>query len=178
MTGLDITRSFLELARADAAARGIDVEYVEGDMRALPWTGRFDAIVSWFTSFGYHDDEESRRVLAECFRALRPGGTLLIELIHRDWLVRELLLESVTERDSDSMIDRHRFDVLTGRLHCERTVVRGGSARRFEYSVRLFSLTSLRDWLLSAGFAAVDAHGDGGGPLSLESGRLIVVARK
>ena len=33
VTGLDATPLFLELAREDAARRGVEVEYVEGDMR-------------------------------------------------------------------------------------------------------------------------------------------------
>ena len=33
VTGLDATPYFLELARKDAAERGVEVEYVEGDMR-------------------------------------------------------------------------------------------------------------------------------------------------
>src|SRR6266542_3005848 len=53
VTGLDATPFFLELARADAAERGVEVEYVEGDMRSIPWSGRFDRVLNWFTSFGY-----------------------------------------------------------------------------------------------------------------------------
>ena len=37
VTGLDSSPLFLERARADAAARGVAVEYVEGDMRTIPW---------------------------------------------------------------------------------------------------------------------------------------------
>ncbi len=37
VTGLDATPLFLDLARRDAAERGVEVEYVEGDMRSLPW---------------------------------------------------------------------------------------------------------------------------------------------
>jgi len=36
VTGLDATPLFLERARRDAAALGINVEYVEGDMRRSP----------------------------------------------------------------------------------------------------------------------------------------------
>lgn len=36
VTGLDTNTAFLDRARADAAAAGVDVEYVRGDMRALP----------------------------------------------------------------------------------------------------------------------------------------------
>ena len=41
----------------------------------------------------------------------------------------------------------------------------------------MFSYTELRDWLLDAGFVAVDGHGDGGMPLTAASRRMIVVAR-
>ncbi len=39
MTGLDLTPGFLELARERAAAAGVEVEYVEGDMRAAAVRG-------------------------------------------------------------------------------------------------------------------------------------------
>jgi len=55
VTGLDATPLFLDRAREDAARRGVDVDFVAGDMRALPWAWRFDAVVSWFTAFGYFD---------------------------------------------------------------------------------------------------------------------------
>ena len=47
-------------ARRDARDRGVAVSYVEGDMRALPWRGRFDRVISWFTAFGYFDDPANR----------------------------------------------------------------------------------------------------------------------
>ena len=79
VTGLDRTPLFLEVARRDAAARGVEVDYVEGDMRELAWEGGFDRVVSWFTSFGYFDDQANRGVLGGVHGALRPGGSLLIE---------------------------------------------------------------------------------------------------
>ena len=43
--GLDATASFLDLARLDAEERCVSVEYVQGDMRHIPWSSHFD--VSW-----------------------------------------------------------------------------------------------------------------------------------
>src|SRR5919106_2681642 len=79
VTGLDATPLFLERARADAEERGVEVEYLEGDMRELPWTERFDRVLNWFTAFGYFDDDENRHVLREVHRALKPGGLVAIE---------------------------------------------------------------------------------------------------
>src|SRR5829696_7674972 len=89
VTGLDATPMFLELARRDAAERGLAVEYVEGDMRQLPWTGHFDRVVNWFTAFGYFDDAGNRQVLGEIARALELGGRVVLDLMNRDWLMRE-----------------------------------------------------------------------------------------
>jgi 2-polyprenyl-3-methyl-5-hydroxy-6-metoxy-1,4-benzoquinol methylase len=42
VTGLDATPLFLEHARGDAAERGVEVDYVSGDMRSCP--GRSTAL--------------------------------------------------------------------------------------------------------------------------------------
>jgi SAM-dependent methyltransferase len=73
VTGLDATPLFLDLARRDANARGVDVDYLEGDMRTLPWTGRFDRVVNWFTAFGYFDDIFSSRRIGLIIRFVNHG---------------------------------------------------------------------------------------------------------
>jgi SAM-dependent methyltransferase len=178
VTGLDATPLFLDAARRDAAARGVNVDYLQGDMRTLPWTERFDRVVNWFTSFGYFDDAGNRQVLAQVAQALKPGGRFALEIQHRDWIVGALQPAFVVERDGDLLIDRNRFEPLTGRIVSERTIVRGGRVRRVPFFVRLFSFTELRDWLLEAGFAAVDGCGEDGAPLSPASRRLLAVAHR
>lgn len=73
LTGLDSSPLFLQLARQDAEARSVTVDYVHGDMRDLPWSARLDRIINWFTAFGYFDDADNRRVLAQAAAALKPG---------------------------------------------------------------------------------------------------------
>ena len=53
---------------------------VAGDMRQLPWTGRFDRVLNWSTAFGYFDDAANRGVLDGIARVLRPGGRLAMDL--------------------------------------------------------------------------------------------------
>jgi 2-polyprenyl-3-methyl-5-hydroxy-6-metoxy-1,4-benzoquinol methylase len=178
VTGLDATPRFLELARADAEARSVDVEYVHGDMRELPWTARFDRILCWFTAFGYFDDEQNRQVLREARKALRDGGLLLIEGNNLLELARRWQPTTLVERDGDFVIDRHRFDPVTGRMNTERIVVRGGRVRRFTYAVRMFVASELRDWLVGAGFASVDFYDRDEEPLTAEGRRMIAVARR
>lgn len=178
VVGLDATPLFLERARADADARGVRVEYVEGDMRDVPWDGRFDRIVSWFTSFGYFDDDENRAALREAHRALRPGGRLAIENNNLAELLRRWQAAIVVERDGDFAIDRSTFDPTTGRAVTERVIVRGGRSRRFEFRVRMFVAVELREWLLETGFESVEFYDGEGKPLTADGRRMITVARR
>src|SRR5690606_33690977 len=56
VTGLDYSAHLLKAARKRGTARTL--RYVRGDMRTLPdeWSGRFDAVVNLFTSFGFFLD--------------------------------------------------------------------------------------------------------------------------
>jgi 2-polyprenyl-3-methyl-5-hydroxy-6-metoxy-1,4-benzoquinol methylase len=171
VTGLDATELFLEHAREDAKARGVEVEYVHGDMRELPWREPFEAVVNWFTSFGYFSDEENKVVLRGFHDALRPGGRLLLETQNVSRIMLDPQpLHVVGERDGDLMIDRWELDAENARFLTERLVMRGGRARKAHFSVRWFTPPELRSWLEEAGFENVRMPG-----LTPET-RLVVVA--
>jgi SAM-dependent methyltransferase len=178
VTGLDRTPLFLDVARRDAAERGVEVEYLEGDMRELPWEERFDRVVSWFTSFGYFDDEANRAVLGGVHAALRLGGALLVECNNLAELLPRWRPATVRVKGDDLVVDHHVFEPITGRADTERTVVRDGRTRRFAFSVRMFVAAELGDWLREAGFDEVRFYDGAGDPLTAEGRRMIAVARR
>jgi SAM-dependent methyltransferase len=178
VTGLDSSAVFLDRARADAAAAGVSVEYVAGDMRQIPWTGRFDRVVNWSTAFGYFDDRTNRAVLDGIVRVLRPGGRLAMDLDNLTTFLASYCPSRVVaaRENGDMLVDRYHLDALTGRFEAERTVIRSGRARRVSFVKRLFGFPELRDWLLAAGFAAVTGHGEDGRPLTADHKRMIMIA--
>lgn len=178
VTGLDSSAVFLDRARADAAAAGISAEYVAGDMRQIPWTGRFDRVVSWSTAFGYFDDTANRAVLGGIAGALRPGGRLAMDLDNlTSFLASYRPSRVVAARDDgDMLVDRYHLDAVTGRFEAERTVIRAGRTRRVNFVKRLFGFPELRDWLLGAGFTAVTGYGEDGQPLTADHRRMVIVA--
>src|ERR1035438_4616370 len=178
VTGLDSSAVFLDRARADAAAAGVSVEYVAGDMQQLPWAGLFDRVINWSTAFGYFDDTANRAVLDGIARALRPGGQLAMDL---DNLPRFLASYGpsrvvAARGDGDMLVDRYHLDALTGRFEAERTVIRSGRTRRVNFVKRLFGFPELRDWLLAAGFTTVAGHGEDAQPLTTDHQRMVIVA--
>jgi SAM-dependent methyltransferase len=76
VTGLDITPELLEIARARAAAEGLDVTFVEGDAEQLPFEdGSFDLVSS---SFGVMFAPRQRQAAAELARVARPGARIAV----------------------------------------------------------------------------------------------------
>jgi SAM-dependent methyltransferase len=178
VTGLDATPMFLQLAREDAKRRGVTVAYHEGDMRELPWAGRFDVVFSWFTAFGYFDDDTNKKILRQVLAVLRPGGRFVVHLNHRDALMAQYLPCAVVERDGNLMIDQHRFDPYSGRSYATRTIIRDARVRQHSFFTRLFSFTELRAWLLDTGFETVEGFSGEGADLTATSPRLLVRATK
>ena len=70
--------------KAKELHKGYERYYWVQDMRDGPY-GRYDGIVSWFTSFGYFDDKTNRKVLEHMGNSLKRNGVLLIEIPNRDW---------------------------------------------------------------------------------------------
>jgi SAM-dependent methyltransferase len=179
VTGLDAMPPFLSRARERAASLGVDVEYVQGDMRRIPWQSRFDAVLLWYTTFGYFDDAENAQVLQDAASALKPGGRLLIEQINRVALLQQGVPSShVIQRGDDLMIDLVDYDPMTDRAQTERVIVRDGRVKRVRFSVRLYGLGELATLLRSVGFGSVQPFGPDGKPFTLYGRRLGVVAKK
>jgi ubiquinone/menaquinone biosynthesis C-methylase UbiE len=76
VTGLDLSRPMLAVARERAVEIGRPVALVEGDAQALPFADRtFDTVVCTLGLCSVPDD---RAAIAEMYRVLRPGGRLLL----------------------------------------------------------------------------------------------------
>jgi len=182
VTGQDLSDAFLERARSDAAAAGVDVRWVRGDMRSIPFAAEFDAVINVFTAFGYlESDSEDLKVLREVHKALKPGGQFLIEYIHHAGLLRRYRDANV-ERHDDGLIvvDESRFNLLNGRNEVRTTMCfTGGRSAEHRHSVRVYAVTELTRMLRDAGLGIRAVHGGlDGGPLTLDSTRVVMVSEK
>lgn len=184
VTGVDRSPLFLDYARDEAKEHGVQVTYQEGDTRTLSFDREFDVVLNWFTSFGYEEDAALRAQLQRMYRALVPGGRLMLETInlHQHTLRSQEtsdVKELVTDEGTHFLIDRSYYDPHDGRLHALRFITRSGQQTRvIPWKLRLFPLTELKSWLHLAGFANVQAFGPDGEVFRCDSERMIVVAQR
>ncbi|GAA3727818.1 class I SAM-dependent methyltransferase [Plantactinospora mayteni] len=177
VVGLDGSAALLAHARAAADAAGVRIEFVHADMRDLAHADRFDVVLNMGTAFGYAPESDHQPTLAAVRRALRPGGTLLLDTENRDRMVRADRRISFDRAGTTVECDRS-YDPYTGRWHEVLRWRHDGRTHRAEYSLRLYTVAELVAALRSVGFTEVDAWGDlAGTPYELDSPRTVLRAR-
>jgi ubiquinone/menaquinone biosynthesis C-methylase UbiE len=91
VTGLDISRSFVAIARQNAHAQGAAVEFTEGNVSEMAFADEsFDFIVcrAAFKNFG-----APAEALSEMHRVLAPGGEALVIDMRREATNRDIARE-------------------------------------------------------------------------------------
>jgi SAM-dependent methyltransferase len=179
VTGVDFHAGFLARARDRAAREGARLDLVRGDAAALALAPAFDAVLSVFNSFGYFaDPAEDVRVLERAHAALRPGGRLLLEVAHRDGVVRTMHVRERTDGER-RWREEPRFDPVTGLLESVWTVEDGRGLRTYRWRSRPYSATEHGALLRAAGFREVRFYGDlDGGPPSIDRYMIVAVAER
>jgi ubiquinone/menaquinone biosynthesis C-methylase UbiE len=82
ITGLDISKSFVEIARKNAAEAGLKIDFREGNASAMPFPDNtFDFT---FCQAAFKNFSEPVKAIAEMYRVLRPGGLSVISDLRRD----------------------------------------------------------------------------------------------
>jgi ubiquinone/menaquinone biosynthesis C-methylase UbiE len=86
--GIDISKTFVQIAQNNAAADGVQAQFELGNAAALPVEdGSVDFVVC---RAAFKNFSEPVKALAEMRRVLRPGGTALLIDMRRDVKVEEL----------------------------------------------------------------------------------------
>jgi SAM-dependent methyltransferase len=182
VTGIDRTDSYLQSARALARNEHLKVDFLRADARALDIRNRFDAAISMFTSFSYYSDpRDDLRVASGLYKALKPGGGLVVEtegkeVIARDFREREWFWHE------DGTIGLHERAVRGGwdSIESRWILLRDGAvAWEGTISHRLYSGVELRDVLGRAAFSKVEVYGSlAGDPYDHRAQGLVAVATK
>ena len=182
VTGVDISAYNLQQAAEQAEEFGVEVAWREADMRETGLADSSqDAVINMFTAFGFFDDGGNQRVLEEVARVLRPGGRFLIDLVHRDSLLRRYQPRMWSERHNGAFLfQEHSFDSVAGTQTTNWTVVKANGERiEQSFTLRVYTLQELE---LRMGLAGLEVEGVWGGldgsELTMDSHRLVVLTRK
>jgi SAM-dependent methyltransferase len=180
VVGADRSQALIEEARRRSGGERWP-KLVHADYRDLPLPDEsFDAALNLFSSLGYNGDEEDTRALREIRRVLRPEGRLVIEIMHRDALVRGFRESSWhLVGGGRLLLEQRTFDPGPGIAQTTQTLIETTGERDSRtFSLRVYTATELLAMLSAAGFAEARCYGDfDAKPFTAET-RLVVVARR
>ena len=204
VVGMEDRWLFLERARDLAEQSGVTIDLISESVikKALP--SKFDVIV--WTDRGLRglsgfSDENILRALRHISEMLSIGGRFFCEVNNRDAEVRQygvsrkewcrfgppassiaakMVEQGLPTPQKELMLVERDFDVLRGRGNgCDYFVGADGDVHEFVMSARVYTFTEFELLIRAAGLAAENVYGDWtGGKLSVESEKLLVVAKK
>lgn len=182
VVGYDLSVFQLALASDAAQEKAQQINFLQGDMRQLSFEDTFDGIICWNTSFGYFEEDKNIEVAERIFKALRPGGMLLLDVANRDYAAANTPCQVWFEGDSCVCMDDVSIDYITSRLRVKRSVIMDdGRTRECQYSLRLYALHELGRLLHEVGFRVAEASGHIATPgvfFGETSPRIIILAQR
>ena len=126
VVGVDRSPAPLDEARR-RAGDGEWPRRVQADHRDLPFEdASFDAALNLFSALGFRGEDGDRRTLGELRRVLRPGGSLVVETMHRDRLMHIYQQRGWTPLpDEDLLLEERTFDFAAGEIETDALARRG-----------------------------------------------------
>ena len=182
VVGYDLSLHQLALAADVAQERHQKLNLMQGDMREMAFDSVFDGIYCWNTTFGYFEEEKNVAVAERIFKALKPGGTFLVDVVNRDFVTMQQPSSVWFEGDSAVCMDDMTVDFITSRLRVKRSLMLDdGRTKECPYSIRLYSLHELGKLLHDVGFRVAEASGQPSTPgvfMGQNAPRIIILAQR
>jgi D-alanine-D-alanine ligase len=176
----------IDLGRERAQREGLNTKFIQGDARdtGLP-DQSYRFIIIMANSFGYFiDEKEDEKTVREAFRLLMSGGSFLLDLTNREYVLRNFSPQSWHEANEDIVVCRQR--TLDKDIILSREVVISkikGLIRDEKYCTRLYSPEKISGLLRSVGFSSITIQKDfvshrKKGDYGCMTNRMIVIAQR
>jgi len=160
LVALDASLPLLLRGADEAQRRGLDINFVHGDMRELNFDAQFDGAYCLFSTFGYFDDELNKKAAQGIARSLKPGARFVIQILNRDYIIGDLPSRVWWEGDGCVVLEEVEFNYFSSRIHSNRSVVfDDGRQLEQEINLRAYSLHEFGKLLHASGFRVIEVSG-------------------
>ena len=188
VTGMDLGPAAIAAARRRAKRAGVGVEWLQGDLRRLPFKGDFHVVTFIFGCFTEMPRCQAEEVLAGISNSLRPGGTLVLDVYAplffadldgmQEWWVGG---DFIAGRFPQLVLSEY-FYYARNRTYARRDYIceaDTGAVHAFGLSGQAHALAELKRMLAAADLSLTAAFGDWKGAPARQDSRLyVLLARK
>ncbi len=186
VTAVDLMESYIKDAQKKELTADMSIEFKAADAFSFICHPPCDAVLNWWTSFGYHeDDSRNLEMLLRAEESLRPGGVFALDFMNTLGVLHCFQPRMVNEGinragDRLRLLRESRIDVERGVLEKDWVYTTAENSQvRHKTRVRLYDPPQLKRLFEEAGFRHIAFYGDlEGNSLTVESPRCIIVGRK
>ena len=167
VAGVDLSSLYIEDAKKKAVKNHVRGEFICSDMRNLGRVvhGKFDAVLSVWTSIGYYGKRVDEKLLKDIARLLKKKGLLLIlNTMSQEFLLNHYCSNLFNETDKyvvlhrDNSFDRYRSENKETWVFYEKN---GNDLRyvdELKIRLRIYSHAELNEMALRVGLEFVEAY--------------------
>ncbi len=180
VTGVDRIGLYIEQAKKKAKENGLNIRFVQEDMKSFCEPNAFDAVINVFTSFGFFEEAtDDKRVLENVYKSLKKDGKFLIDIMGKEVLARIFQEKRWFEEDGTIVLEESKLSEDCSSVESRWIKIKNGELDEYRFSLRLYSAAQLSELLKSCGFGQVKIYGDlSGSAYDQTAKRLVVVAHK
>jgi SAM-dependent methyltransferase len=134
--GTDLSPYYVQIAKNKARDQRVadKVCIKVADMRSIGSAlagEKFDGIINLFNSFGFYSDETNADILRQCFGLVRAKGFFALEVMNRDWIVRNFQSCGFSRYKDMIVLEERSFDPLNSRVATTWTYLVQNGERNF-----------------------------------------------
>ncbi|WP_136808709.1 class I SAM-dependent methyltransferase [Desulfosediminicola flagellatus] len=166
VTGMDFSQNSITYAKESARRKNLDISYVVQNYLELSDENRYDLIMMIFTDFGVLTPDQREIILANIYRALKPGGTFVFDVLNENHQVS--LTETREWEASESGFWRNsHYLALTETFYYEEhkvslsqhTIIEDNEKSEvYRFWVHTFTHSDLDSLLSNADFKAIQCY--------------------
>lgn len=159
VTGLDASNTLLAEAKRLAKEIGLDVKWILGDMREIPFVSQFDAVVSLDALGFFEDERDNHKAVNEMAKALKPRARLLIAVVDGSVILNNFKdIDREKRKGLTVEINRTLYPERRAMKEHMRFIDKSGESSYERYQ-RLYSIEELSELVTNAGLEVKNVSG-------------------
>lgn len=187
--GSDFSPDLLKQARQKAAAKNLDLKFIDGDMRDIK-LGKFDAVITIFSAIGHLTQADFEKTLQNIRTNLKEGGIYIFDIFNLQALTDEVLagfkmdIKEVINGVKIHNIQYSELDQDKGLLtsHDHYTISKDDTAPEIKtntFSLKIYTAKQLQEILNRNNFEILQQYDIDGNDFNAEKSlNILTVAKK
>lgn len=158
VVGIEFNPEYLKLAEQNAGESRVSVKFTKGDVRYEDFGKEYDGVIIMFHSFGYFTDEIDQMVLRKLYDSLKNQRRFLLEILSRDWLLKNFIEREEMEINGIRVVEERKFDILTSRNNFTIKRYERGNIVVKKGAWRVYSAHEIKNILEDIGFKFIAGY--------------------